>query len=71
MSEQIAPPVGAKPASICAWSRIGDLAEAILRNYQSIKGSAFNCRIWAKEIIAQCDIIQQFPLKPTEDPEAW
>ena len=71
MDENIKPPLGAKPAAICAWSRIGDLAEAILRNYQSINGSAFDCRIWAQEIIAQCDIIQRFPLKPKEEPDAW
>lgn len=71
MSEVTKPPLGAKPAAICAWSRIGELAAAIERNYQAANGNVWLCKQWAQEIVAQCEIIQRFPIDAREDLNPW
>lgn len=58
MEEQQAPPLGCKPAWMVAWSRIGDLAGAIQRQYESAIGNAQLVGEWAKEIQMQCKIIE-------------
>lgn len=53
------PILGAKPAWMVAWSRIGDLIGAIERHYESPNGDAKQCEEYAEEIIMQCQIIQK------------
>ena len=53
------PPIGVKPASIAAWQRIGDLVEAIQRQYESADRNEQLCKSWAQEIVMQCDIITE------------
>lgn len=65
MDAQQKPPLGVKPAWMVAWSRIGDLAEAITRQYESQNGNARLAEKWAQEIGWQCSIIEAF-----EDEEA-
>ena len=43
-----------------AWSRIGELADAIIGEYQKPDGDAKQVGRWAKEIGWQCRIIEQF-----------
>lgn len=51
------PPLGAKPGYIQAWQRIGELAEAIERQYE-VAGNIDCVKVWAKEIALQCDILK-------------
>ena len=53
------PPLGVKPSWMCAWQRIGDLCEAIVRQYESHDGNAHLCKQWAREIVMQCEIIEE------------
>ena len=52
------PPLGVKPYYITAWSRIGELAEAIYRQYEAAKGDPELVSRWAEEIGWQCAMIQ-------------
>ena len=52
------PAMGAAPGWLVAWSRIGDLSGAIVRQYESNHGDTELVKVWAKEIILQCQIIQ-------------
>ena len=52
------PPLGVKPYYITAWSRIGELAEAIYRQYEAAKGDPKLVNRWAEEIGWQCAMIQ-------------
>lgn len=52
------PPLGARPYYITAWSRIGELAEAIYRQYEAAKGDPELVSRWAEEIGWQCTMIQ-------------
>lgn len=52
------PPLGAKPYYITAWSRIGELAEAIYRQYEAAKGDPKLVSRWAEEIRWQCAMIR-------------
>lgn len=52
------PPLGVKPYYITAWSRIGELAEAIYRQYEAAKGDPKLVSRWAEEIGWQCAMIQ-------------
>lgn len=54
------PPLGVRPAWFTAWRRIGELAEGILRQYECSDARADLCEKWAKEIVMQCEIIEQF-----------
>ena len=54
------PALGVKPAWLCAWQRIGELTDAIERQYQSDDGNAELAEKWAEEIVMQCKIIQKF-----------
>lgn len=54
------PPLGVKPAYVVAWQRIGELIEAIERQYESPSGDAEKVRDWAEEIEMQCEIIERF-----------
>lgn len=53
------PPLGVRPAWIAAWQRIGELAEGIIRQYESSDGKTELCEKWAEEIIMQCEIIEK------------
>lgn len=53
------PPEGAKPYYIVAGNRIHELAEAIDRYSDTPKGNLSCIKKWAKEIIAQCDLIEK------------
>ena len=46
-----------RPADQNAWSRIGDLAEAISHQYESSDGDVDAVRKYAEEITWQCSII--------------
>ena len=46
-----------RPADQNAWSRIGDLAEAIRHQYESSNGDIDAVRKYAEEITWQCSII--------------
>lgn len=52
------PVLGVKPYHVAAWQRIGELAEAIERQYQSDKGDTELVQMWAAEIGWQCSIIE-------------
>lgn len=52
------PEMGVAPWWLVAWSRIGELSGAIVRQYESNHGDAELVEVWAKEIILQCQIIQ-------------
>ena len=52
------PALGARPYYITAWSRIGELAEAIYRQYEAAKGDPELAGRWAEEIGWQCAMIQ-------------
>jgi len=58
IEELMKPPLGAKPYYITAWSRIGELAEAIYRQYEAAKGDPELVSRWAEEIRWQCAMIQ-------------
>ncbi len=51
--------LGTVPADLCAWFRIKDLAEAIIRQAEDNHGSTSLSKNWAREIIMQCDIIDE------------
>lgn len=53
-------PIGTAPAWLVASNRIGELSGAIQRysDNQPIKHTG-NIRTWAREIIAQCDLIDE------------
>ena len=53
------PPLGVRPAWFVAWQRIGELAEGIIRQYESSDARADLCEKWAREIIMQCEIIEE------------
>lgn len=57
-SQPVKPPLGAEPYYITAWSRIGELAEAICRQYEAAKGDPELVSRWAEEIGWQCAMIQ-------------
>ena len=59
------PPLGVKPSWMVAWQRIGELADAIERQYESSNGNYKLVEKWAQEIGWQCSIIEAF-----EDQEA-
>ena len=63
------PPLGVKPAKMVAWSRIGELAEAIKRQYESGNGKAELCEKWAVEIGWQCALIQSMTEQEDEQNE--
>ena len=52
------PPIGVKPAWLCASCRISELAKAIARYADDEHGAErrFQIRLWAGEIIMQLDI---------------
>lgn len=52
------PPLGAEPYWLHAWSRIGELAEAICRQYEAAHGDPKLVSEWAAEIGWQCAMIQ-------------
>lgn len=56
----IKPPLGTAPAWLVASRRIDELCEAI-KSYsaEQIAANTENIRIWAHEIIAQCDLIDE------------
>lgn len=54
---QTVPPLGAKPYYIAAWSRIGELIDAIERQYETGDGDAKLVELWAKEIVLQAKLI--------------
>lgn len=51
------PPIGVKPYWISAFDRISDLAQAIDR-YSDEKNTT-SIKLWAKEIISQCDLVEE------------
>lgn len=59
MSENKKPPLGARPAWMVAWQRIGELSEAIVREYETSQSNIKYVRKWAEEIRMQCDIIDK------------
>ena len=60
------PPLGVRPAWFTAWQRIGELAEGIIRQYESSDARADLCEKWAEEIIMQCEIIEKTRFKTAE-----
>ena len=50
------PPIGVCPAYIASADRIQKLAEAIGRYSGDVKANAEYIKIWAEEIIMQCDV---------------
>lgn len=52
------PPLGIKPYYIAAWQRIGELIEAIERQYESADGDAGLVEKWANEIGWQASMIE-------------
>lgn len=63
--EEKKPVLGIKPYYVAAWQRIGELAEAIERQYQSVDGDTKLVQEWASEIGWQCCIIES--LRGAED----
>ena len=59
-TEQKKPPIGLKPAYVAAWQRIGELIDAIKRQYESANGKPELVSKWAEEIGWQCTIIETF-----------
>lgn len=57
-SEEEKPVLGIKPYYVAAWQRIGALAEAIERQYQSPNGDTQLVQRWAAEIGWQCSLIE-------------
>ena len=57
-TEEEKPVLGTKPYYVAAWQRIGELAEAIERQYQSNKGDTELVQMCAAEIGWQCSIIE-------------
>lgn len=57
-SEEERPVLGIKPYYVAAWQRIGALAEAIERQYQSPNGDTQLVQRWAAEIGWQCSLIE-------------
>ena len=57
-SQPVKPPLGAEPYWLHAWSRIGELAEAICRQYEAAHGDPKLVSEWAAEIGWQCAMIQ-------------
>ena len=57
---EVKPPLGVKPAQIYAWQRIGDLADAIRRQYEAQNGNPALVALWADEILCQAKVIQRF-----------
>lgn len=52
------PPIGVKPYYVAAWQRIGELIDAIERQYESHDGDAKLVEKWANEIQWQCSLIE-------------
>lgn len=57
-AEEERPVIGIKPYYVAAWQRIGALAEAIERQYQSLNGDTKLVQRWANEIGWQCSLIE-------------
>lgn len=57
-AEEERPVPGIKPYYVAAWQRIGALAEAIERQYQSLNGDTKSVQRWANEIGWQCALIE-------------
>jgi len=60
MSDYTRPPLGCAPSYIPAGKRIQDLAEAIYRAGAYAELYPGHIKKWAKEILRQCDIIEEF-----------
>ena len=60
MSEYDKPPLGCAPSYVPASKRIQDLATAIYNHGYSAELNVGHIRKWAKEILRQCDIIEEF-----------
>ena len=72
MSDYTRPPLGCAPSYIPAGKRIQDLAEAIYRAGACAEHYPGHIKKWAKEILRQCDIIEEFyeeELKRSELPK--
>lgn len=54
------PALGVKPAYVAAWQRIGELIDAVKRQYESANGKPELVSKWAEEICWQCSIIETF-----------
>ena len=54
------PALGAKPAHIVAWDRISELTKAIGRQFNEGEMNTELVKKWAREIIMQCNIIDEF-----------
>lgn len=52
------PILGVKPCYIASYSRITDLAEAIVRHSNECERQDL-IKMWAKEIVAQCDLLEK------------
>lgn len=58
MTQKEKPPIGVAPAWLVAWKRIGELAAAIERQYQSENGDPKLVEEWANEISWQAAMIE-------------
>lgn len=68
MARQIEkPPLGVRPVWIAVWQRIGELAEGIIRQYESAERKADLCKEWASEIILLCEFIEKAAPSLTEE----
>ena len=63
------PPLGVKPYYIAAWQRIGELIEAIERQYESADGDAGLVEKWANEISWQASMIEALRGGQDEQPK--
>jgi len=63
------PPRGIKPYYIAAWQRIGELIEAIKRQYESADGDAGLVEKWANEISWQASMIEALRGGQDEQPK--
>ena len=52
------PPLGVQPAWITSWQRIGELAEGIVRQYESGEGKIEQEKKLSLESMQQCDVIE-------------
>ena len=63
------PVLGVKPYYIAAWKRIGELAEAIERQYEIPNGDTKLVQKWAAEIGWQCSMIESLKEEEHADGE--
>ena len=63
------PPLGCAPSYIPASERIQNLAEAIYRHGAFAEHNTGHIKKWAREIIVQCDIIEEFYREETKRSE--